>query len=125
MPVGDGYVFVSASSGSLMYKTLDVTTDAVLLTTSSEFENVLFTDNNYVYFSSSTSIKRISVLESERELQNIVTMDAIISGQCGYDGQNIYFYAQLQEKPEDNTDENYYMYRTDKLGNYQLIGKTK
>lgn len=124
-PVGQGYVFVSASSGSLMYKTLDVTTDAVLLSTSSNFSDILFTENNYVYLSDSTSIKRINVLESEREIENIVTMNSIISGQCGYDGQNIYFYAQLEEKPEDNTDENYYMYKTDKLGNYQLIGKTK
>ena len=61
-------------------------------------------------------------------------MTSIISGQCGYTGDYIYFYAQLEEIEDDeNTDEdeeeevdtNYYMYRTDKQGNYQLVGQTK
>lgn len=121
--VGAGYIFVSSSSGALMYKTLDVNQDAVLLAASSEFTDVLFTDNSYVYLSSSTSILRINVLSKEKE--TIVTMNSIISGKCGYDGNNIYFYAQLQEKEEDSEDENYYMYKTDKLGNYQLLGQTK
>lgn len=121
-PAGEGFVFVSASSSSLMYKTLDVTSDAVLLSTSDGYSDVLFTDGNYVYLSTSTTISRINVVENTKE--DIVTMSSIISGKCGYNGEYIYFYAQLEEKEEGNTDENYYMYRTDKLGNYQLIGQT-
>lgn len=121
--VGEGYAFVSASSSSLMYKTLDVNTDAVLLASSSDFTDVLFAENDYIYLSNSTSILRVNVIDKTRE--NIVTMNSIKSGKCGYDGEYIYFYAQLQEKEEGNEDENYYMYRTDKLGNYQLIGQIK
>lgn len=121
--VGDGYVFTAGSSGSLMYKTPDVTTDAVLLLTSDKFSDVLFVENGYVYLSNSTSIFRINVIDKSQE--TLVTMNAITSGKCGYDGEYIYFYAQLQEKAEGVTDENYYMYRVDKLGHYQLIGQTK
>ena len=120
--IGDGYVFVSGTSSSVMYKTLTDMTSVKLLLTSDEYADILFTDGDYVYYSSATEIGRVNVKTQEKE--TIVSMTAIISGSVGYSGNYIYFYAQLEEKAEDNTDSNYYMYRTDKTGNYQLIGKT-
>lgn len=128
--VGNGYVFVSASSSSLIYNDLDTTSDGELLLTTSEYTDILFTDGDYVYYSNATSIGRISVVDKIKE--TIVTMTDIVSGVCGYTGDYIYFYAKLEEvkeseeteSEESKEDTNYYMYRTDKLGNYQLVGQT-
>lgn len=122
--VGSGYMFISTTSSSLMYKTLGPE-DATLLVKSENYSDVLFIDGDYIYFSNSTTISRINVIDFNK--QDLVSMTSIISGQCGYTGEYIYFYAQLEEKDEDakEDDTNYYMYRTDKEGNYQLIAKTK
>ncbi len=135
---GKGYVFVSTTSSSVMYKTLDTSFDPIALLTSEDYSDLLFIDGDYVYFSNDTSIGRINIINKiqnpNSEVEKIVTMTSIISGQCGYTGDYIYFYAQLEEIEDDeNTDEdeeeevdtNYYMYRTDKQGNYQLVGQTK
>lgn len=142
---GDGYIFLSDTSGSLMYKpTLGSTTSAEenyvdptpkKILGSDEFSDVLFVDGDYVYYSNDTTISRVSV----RDLSNkktLVTMSSLISGQCGYDGTYIYFYAQLQEtessdeesESEETTsaDTNYYLFRVDKTGsenNTQLLSK--
>lgn len=118
----DGYLFISDSSKSVMYKSA-FDKDATLLLKSEDYTGILFVDREYVYYSNSTSISRISVLTNEKE--TLVTMTAIISGQAGYDGEYVYFFAQKENQEEDNKDENYYMYRVDKNGNYALIGKTK
>lgn len=120
--VGQGYLFISSSSKSVMYKDLSSQEDAVLLLSSSDYSDILFTDGDYIYYSNSTSISRVNILSKEKE--TIVSMTDIVSGKCGYAGGYIYFYAKLEEKDENNTDENYYMYRVDREGNYQLVGKT-
>ena len=120
--VKNGYVFISGTSNSVMYKTLGDMTSVQLLLTSSDYADLLFTEGDYLYYSSATSLGRVNVTNQEKE--EIVKMTAIISGKVGYTGSDLYFYAQLEEKAEDNTDSNYYMYRTDKNGNYQLVGQT-
>lgn len=121
--IDEGYLFISDSSKAVMYKK-DLNSDATLILSTSDYSDVLFVDGEYVYYSNSTSISRVSVRTGEK--QTICSMTAIISGQCGYDGEYVYYFAQLENQDEDEEqDETYYMYRTDKEGNYFLIGKTK
>lgn len=135
----NGYVFLS--NGSLMYKTLELTRDAQPILSSDAFTDILFVDGDYVYYSNSTSIGRINVVDvlngNQNANQTLVTMTRIISGQCGNTGDYIYFYAQLEASESDSdtssdsdeteTDTNYYMFRVDKSGDghYELVGKTK
>lgn len=121
--VADGYLFISDSSKSLMYKS-NFEQDADYLLGSSEYNNVLFTKGDYVYYSNATSISKINVKSGEKT--PVVTMSAILSGQCGYDEEYIYYFAQRENQDEDDADLNYYMYRVDKAsGDYAIIGKTK
>lgn len=122
MKAEEGYVFTSDSSKSVMYK-FSFDKDARLLLKKSDYTDILFVDGEYVYYSSSTSISRVNVQTTEKE--TLVSMTSIISGQVGYTGDYIYYYAQIENQEEDNKDTNYYMYRTDKQGNYTLVGKTK
>lgn len=124
--VEDGFVFTT-EGGALMYHKLGTTSDPVLLATSTDFSDILFVENDYIYLSNSTSIKRISVID--KELETIVEVTDMVSGQCGYADGYIYFYSklgelELEEDEEQRTDDRYYMYRTDKLGNLELVGKT-
>lgn len=118
--VDDGYLFIDGQSKSVMY---NKNSNPNLFLSSDAYSDVLFVDGEYVYYSNSTSIKRMSVRTLEEE--TIASMTAIISGQVGYDGNYIYYFAQLENQDDDDKDENYYMYRADKVGNYTLIGKTK
>lgn len=116
---GDGYIFVSDTTSAVMYKsTLGTEVEAKRLLSSSDYTDILFVDGDYVYYSNDTSISRINVIDNR--VQTMVTMTSIISGQCGYDGDYIYFYAQLENSSSDDedttTDTNYYMYRVDKTG---------
>lgn len=120
---GNGYIFVSTSSSSLMYKNLEISEDAKLLLTTEEYKDVLFVDGDYIYYSNETTIARVNVVDSTKE--NIVTMKKIVSGQCGYVDGYIYFFAQLETGEEDTENTDFYMYRTDKQGRYQLVGQTK
>lgn len=118
-----GYVYIG--SNNLMYKT-DKSLAQVILT-SDEFSDVLFVDNDRVYYSNSTSIGRISV-RSDRQKETVVSMSSIQSGQYGFDGEYVYFFSTLDsnvETEEQDEDENMYMYRVRKSGgDYQLLGKT-
>ena len=123
---GEGYVFTT-ESGALIYNDFDSTKDPILLASKEDFSDILFTENDYVYISNSTSIKRISTID--KTLETIVEVTDMVSGQCGYADGYIYFYSKLgeietEEDEETSTDENYYMYRTDLQGNFQLVGKT-
>ena len=122
---GDGYAF-KTSGGALMFKTLDTSTS--LLMTNEDFTDILFVDKDYIYTSSTSSIKRISTID--KSIETILSLEdkEIVSGQCGYDGNYIYYYTKVDqpesEKDEEKeADENLYMFRTDKFGNTQLIGK--
>lgn len=120
---GLGYIFISDSSKSLMYKE-SFDEDAVLLLKTADYSDILFVDGDYVYYSNSTSISRVNVRSLTQE--NLVTMSAIQSGKCGYTKDYIYFYAQLEQQDEEQEeDTNYYLYRTDKQGNYQLVGQKR
>ena len=128
--VGDGVMFIGDASGSLMYKSLDnVTQDAQRMLASSEFSDVLFADEDWIYYSNSTSISRINVVD--KKIEQIVSMTSIISGQCGYADGYIYFYAQLEDDGKADSDENatsdtnYYLHRTDKNGTVQLLANVK
>ncbi len=123
-----GYIFQTAG-GALIYKTLDGTKE--VLKEEGEYTDVLFVDDQFVYTSTTSKIERVSLADFTQE--TIVSGVTMISGECGYTDQYIYFYAQLgelevdedeDEEEETETDENYYMYRTDKSGNLQIIGKT-
>ena len=132
----NGFIFKTTSSeegdGALVFKTLDGTKK--LLRSSTEAENVLFADDDYVYISTESSISRISLVDYQS--QTIVSGLTMIAGMGGYADGYVYFYAQLgelekddvaedeEETEEEEKDENYYMYRADMAGNIQLIGKT-
>ena len=121
--VNDGYAFIS--NANLMFKKLSQA-DADILADSSKFTDVLFADGDYVYLSNDSSIMRVSVAGGD--IEYLVEGMQIISGECGYTGDYIYFYAQrgklvLEEGEEQAEDLNYYMYRTDKEHNIQLVGK--
>lgn len=120
--VDGGYIFVGDSSKAVMYK-YDFERDAKHLLSKDDYSDILFVDGEYVYYSNSTTIARISVKTCQK--QTLASMTSIISGQSGYDGEYIYYYAQLENQEDEDQDENYYMYRVDKEGNYTLIGKTK
>lgn len=67
---------------------------------------VLFVDGDYVYYSTSTGIYRISYLDKQaQQISDLENFKTNVS----YDGRYLYFYAQN----EDNTTGNYYMYRAD------------
>lgn len=119
--IGDGFVFKGTSA--LVYKE-DISAQAEFIAASTEYENLLFADGDYVYLSNASAIIRKNVVTKESE--NLVSGMTIISGECGYDGDNIYFYAQrgkLEEVEEEETDSNYYLYQVDKAGNIQLLSK--
>ena len=128
--VGEGVMFIGDKSGSLMYKSLsNISRDAQRLLLSSEFSDVLFTDDDWIYYSNSTSISRINVVD--QKIEQIVSMTSIISGQCGYADGYIYFYAQLEDDGQADSDDtttsdtNYYLHRTDKNGTVQLLANVK
>lgn len=131
--IGDGYMFISDVSSSVMYKsTLDTTVDAQTLLRSADYSDILFVDGDWLYYSNDTTISRINVRDKKQE--TLATMTRLISGQCGYDGNYIYFYAQIEQETdgsdsgegedgstETTTDSKYYMHRVDKEGNVQLL----
>lgn len=124
--VGDGFAF-KTESGALMYKEVGSNSDPVRLAGSSDYTDILFTENDYVYVSNSTSIKRISTIDEKLEI--VVEVTDMVSGACGYADGYIYFYStlgelELDEDEEAEEDTNYYMYRTDMGGNIQLVGQT-
>ncbi len=121
---GDGYIF-KTEGGALLYKELN--SSSSLLMTSEDYTDILFVENDYVYTSNTSSIKRINTVD--KEIETILTLEGqtIISGQCGYDGQYIYYYSQKPASEDEDavTDTNNYMFRTDKFGNYQMVGKSR
>lgn len=119
--VGQGYVFKGTSA--LVYKE-SLSAQAERLATSTEYTDMLFADGDYVYLSNASTIIRKSV--NEKETETLVSEMTIISGQCGYDGDYIYFYAQrgkLEGEESEETDTNYYLYQADKNGNIQLLSQ--
>lgn len=126
MATEDGFAFIT-ENGSLVYKTLNGTSK-VLISSDTTFD-VLFEENGWIYYSTSTQINRIGVLSGET--QNVVTMTSIISGTYGISDGYIYFFAQIEQTDSESSDteevdENYYLYRASLSGNgaYQLIGKS-
>lgn len=119
---GEGYVF-KTEGGALMYR--ELTSSVVPLMTKDDFSDILFVENDYVYTSNTTSIKRISTIDKQIETIISIEGQTIVSGQCGYDGQYIYYYSQKPAPEDENAtaDVNNYMFRTDKFGNAQMIGR--
>lgn len=122
--IWNGYIFISTSSSSVMYKEIGGETKKVL--TSSDYSDILFVSGDFIYYSNDTSISCISI--KDLTVSNIVTTTSLVSGQCGFDGTYIYYYSQLQndsseEGAETTTDSNYYMFRVDLQGNRELLSK--
>lgn len=126
---GDGYAF-KTSGGALMYKELNAS--STLLLTSEQYSDILFVEDDQIYVSNSSTIKRINTVN--KEIETILSLEEgkeLVSGQCGYDGEYIYFYSKIvypeiddmdeDDKPKE--DDRYYMFRTDMQGNTQLIGR--
>lgn len=121
---GEGFIF-KTDSGALVFKTLNGVQK--LLLASADYSDRLFVKNDFVYVSTDSSIKRVSVVDYA--VETIVSGVEMISGKAGYSEGYLYFYAklgtlELNEGEEATEDGNYYMYRSDMLGNIQLIGKT-
>lgn len=131
--VGNGYIFKGTST--LIYKeSLTASSKALISSADYAGSQVLFVDGEYIYISSTSEIARITV-EGEKEV--LVSGMTIVAGQCGYDGDYVYFYAnrgELQipegEEPEQSSDgeeteevvdNNQYLYQVDKNGNIQLL----
>lgn len=128
MHTEDGYAFIT-ENGSLVYKTINGSSK-VLISSETTFD-VLFEENGWIYYSTSTQICRVGVLSGD--VEEVVSMSSIVSGLYGTSDGYIYFFAQIEQEEsedsetEENVDENYYLYRvsTSGDGSYQLIGKTK
>ncbi|MBO5022469.1 MAG: hypothetical protein J6C53_03225 [Clostridia bacterium] len=127
-PAYQGYIF-QTEGGALVYKTLDGVEERLFA--EDEYTDVMFVDGQFVYTSTDTAITRVSLEDYAKE--KIVKDVKMISGMGGITEDYIYFYAQLgeltadendEEEEEAEADENYYMYRADKNGNLQIIGKT-
>lgn len=129
--VGNGYIFKGTSA--LIYKeSLTSTSTALIQSADYASSQVLFVDGEYIYISSASEISRITV-EGEKEI--LVKDMTIVSGQCGYDGDYVYFYAnrgeleladgEVEEDSDEETEEvvdnNQYLYQVDKNGNIQLL----
>ena len=132
--IGNGYIFKGTSS--LIYKE-SLTSSSTALISSADYagSQVLFVDGEYIYISSTSEIARITV-EGEKEV--LVSGMTIVAGQCGYDGDYVYFYAKRgelkvpegeevedstegEEETEEVVDNNQYLYQVDKNGNIQLL----
>lgn len=135
--IGNGYIFKGTSA--LIYKE-SLTSSSSALISAADYSGcqVLFVDGEYIYISSTSEIARITV-EGEKEV--LVSGMTIVAGQCGYDGDYVYFYAnrgELQipegeetedtaegEETEEVVDNNQYLYQVDKNGNVQLLSYIK
>lgn len=113
-----------------MYKELNAS--STLLLTSEQYSDILFIEDDQIYVSNSSTIKRINTVN--KEIETILSLEEgkeLVSGQCGYDGEYIYFYSKIVYPEIDDMDEDdkpkedgrYYMFRTDMQGNTQLIGR--
>lgn len=124
--VSEGYIFVGGTSSSVMYRnerTKQV--DDKPLIEKDSYTDLLFVDGDYIYYSNSTGIYRISVKNKQPE--TVIEMTEIVSGKYAYSNNYIYFYAKLENDENDEKtyeeDNNYYMYRVHKegTGGYQII----
>lgn len=137
----EGYVFVCESGGLMYYNIAEEKTTSIL--EPSKFTDILFVDGDYIYYSTSTEIGRISFkpnAKDEYEPQTLVSMTKIISGKYAFANGYIYFYAQYEPVKEYDadgkeikyeTDESVYMYRVkvadpdDNMTKPQLVSKNK
>ncbi len=124
--MAEGYVFVGGNSKSLMYKNTRTNETAQALLTSDAYSNLLFVDGDYVYYSSTTGLYRISV--KNKQAETIIEMTDILDSKASHSGNYIYFYAKLQKDELDDNeyeeDDNYYLYRVQKergIGGYQIL----
>lgn len=129
----EGYVFLG-KSGSIMYKNMVRTGEqaTTLLDKSvTDFSNMLFVEGEWVYYSTTKGIYRISASDGEK--QTIVEMqNEIEPSTCAYVDNYIYYYAKLEpieneDGKEYEEDSNFYAYRVDVSGhgNYQILSNFK
>jgi len=130
----EGYVFLG-KSGSIMYKNMvRVGEQATILLDKSEtdFSNMLFVEGDWVYYSTTKGIYRISARDKSKQI--IVEMqNEIQPSTCSYVDNYIYYYAKLEpvdsevDDKEYEEDNNYYAYRVDLSGqgNYQILSNFK
>lgn len=130
-PLTEGYIFVSGNDSAIMYKNTVSNVETSLLLPKTNYTDILFVEGDYVYYSTTTGIYRISA--RDKSIDTIVEMNSIISGKCSYVNEYIYFYGQLdieeeeavegEDKVEYEDDTNHYMYRIkcDGNGGYQML----
>lgn len=130
-PLAEGYIFISGNDSAIMYKNMMANQETNILLPKANYTDILFVEGDYVYYSTSTGLYRISV--KNRTTDAIVEMDSIISGQYSYVNEYIYFYGKLdieeeevedeEDKIEYEEDNNHYMYRIkcDGNGGYQML----
>ena len=135
----EGYVF--KGSDSLMYQSA-LTKDTVKIISNSNFSNILFVDGDFIYFSNSSSIGRVSFKKTtsgEYKIETLAQMSGTVSGKYAFIDGYIYFYATyspVAEFDEDGeeikyeSDETVYMYRikagsTEDIGKPELVSKNK
>lgn len=138
-PLTEGYIFISGNDNALMYRNSVGVSSTSLLLPKTNYTDLLFVDGDYVYYSTSTGIYRISA--RDKQISTIVEMKSIVSGKCSYVNEYIYFYGQLdieedeteeteetdENKVEYEEDNNHYMYRIkcDGNGGYQMLSTYK
>ncbi|MCM1324879.1 MAG: hypothetical protein NC218_12260 [Acetobacter sp.] len=130
-PLTEGYIFVNGNDSAIMYKNTVSGAETSLLLPKTNYTDILFVEGDYVYYSTTTGIYRISA--RDKSINTIVEMDSIVSGKCSYVNEYIYFYGQLdleeeeevegETKVEYEEDTNNYMYRIkcDGNGGYQML----
>lgn len=137
-----GYVFKAGSTWKYLTKngtigTIDFSTDV------SSAKNV-FVSGRRIYFSTTSDLMRADLTKiflgssTTAEVETFATLtDISDSASVSFDGDYLYFYAKLQEIPEDlkdedekedekeETDDNYYLYRArvDGKDEFELLGK--
>jgi len=137
--IADGYAlyegFIFTTDSKVMYfnehKAKSPTYFAELFIDEDDsYADTIVIDGANIYYSTSDSIMKKSVLDATYTSEEIITGYSFTAGYFGYDSRvdNIYFYAAeiVDEETEEESDGNYYMYGVSLQGKKEvtLYGKT-
>ena len=125
-----GYVFVA--SNALVYKNTVTNAESVTLLQSDEFSQILHVDDEWIYYSTGSEIKMLSVrgVQKEEDVEKllVVTMKSSITGSVSVVDDYLYFYAGLEPLSDDDEAQyketkNLYLYRVKMWSNqdYQIL----
>ncbi len=139
-----GYVFKADSAWRFL--STDGKDGTITFSEDLSSAKALFVEGGRIYFSTTTGLYRADLTKlflgssTEVQAEKFVTMTDISgSGLFAYYDDNLYFYAKLQEIPEDlkdedeeedeenaETDDNFYLYRANvnRTDDFELLGQT-